>query len=43
MGSAIGLERLAPLGVMAIGGTFMTLVFILLLFVWVVGEEVGKD
>jgi multidrug efflux pump subunit AcrB len=48
-GSAIGLERLAPLGAVAIGGlivgTFMTLVFIPLVFVWwvdeasVVGEE----
>nr|WP_255494605.1 efflux RND transporter permease subunit [Sulfurovum sp. bin170] len=42
-GSAIGLERLAPLGAVAIGGlivgTFMTLVFIPLVFVWWVGEE----
>jgi len=48
MGSAIGLERLAPLVAMAISwlivGTFMTLVFIPLFFVWVVNEEeVGKD
>ncbi|MBD3823345.1 MAG: efflux RND transporter permease subunit [Epsilonproteobacteria bacterium] len=38
MGSAIGLERLAPLGAMAIGGlivgTFLTLLFIPLLFIW---------
>jgi multidrug efflux pump subunit AcrB len=42
-GSAIGLERLAPLGAVAIGGlivgTFMTLVFIPLVFVWWVDEE----
>lgn len=42
-GSAIGLERLAPLGAVAIGGlivgTIMTLVFIPLVFVWVVGEK----
>ncbi len=38
MGNAIGLERLAPLGAVAIGGlivgTFLTLVFIPLLFVY---------
>ena len=38
MGSAIGLERLAPLGAVAIGGlmvgTFLTLLFIPLVFVW---------
>ncbi len=38
LGSAIGLERLAPLGAVAIGGllvgTFLTLVFIPLLFIW---------
>ena len=42
-GSAIGLERLAPLGAVAIGrlivGTFMTLVFIPLVFVWWVDER----
>lgn len=42
-GSAIGLERLAPLGAVAIGGlivgTFLTLVFIPLLFIWFVKEE----
>jgi multidrug efflux pump subunit AcrB len=38
MGSAIGLERLAPLGAVAIGGllvgTFLTLLFIPLIFIW---------
>ncbi len=38
LGSAIGLERLAPLGAVAIGGllvgTFMTLLFIPLIFIW---------
>jgi len=38
LGNAIGLERLAPLGAVAIGGlvvgTFLTLLFIPLLFVW---------
>jgi len=38
LGSAIGLERLAPLGGVAIGGlligTFLTLIFIPLLFIW---------
>ena len=42
-GSAIGLERLAPLGAVAIGGlivgTFLTLVFIPLVFIWFVKEE----
>ena len=42
-GSAIGLERLAPLGAVAIGGlvvgTFMTLVFIPIWFIWFVKEE----
>ncbi len=41
-GNAIGLERLAPLGAVAIGGlvvgTIMTLVFIPLVFIWVVDE-----
>jgi len=43
MGSAIGLERLAPLGAVAIGGlivgTFLTLLFIPLIFIWVVKEN----
>ena len=38
LGSAIGLERLAPLGAVAIGGlivgTFLTLLFIPLVFIW---------
>ncbi len=38
LGNAIGLERLAPLGAVAIGGllvgTFLTLLFIPLLFIW---------
>jgi multidrug efflux pump subunit AcrB len=42
-GAAIGLERLAPLGAVAIGGlvvgTFMTLVFIPVVFIWTVKEE----
>ncbi|WP_457748475.1 efflux RND transporter permease subunit [Sulfurimonas sp.] len=42
-GTAIGLERLAPLGAVAIGGlivgTFMTLVFIPVVFIWTVKEE----
>ncbi len=47
LGSAIGLERLAPLGAVAIGGliigTFMTLVFIPILFIWTVKEENLQD
>ncbi|WP_297440227.1 efflux RND transporter permease subunit [Sulfurimonas sp.] len=43
MGSAIGLERLAPLGAVAIGGlivgTFLTLLFIPLVFIWTVREN----
>ncbi len=43
LGSAIGLERLVPLGAVAIGGlivgTFMTLVFIPAVFIWTVNEE----
>ncbi|MDQ7046735.1 MAG: efflux RND transporter permease subunit [Sulfurovum sp.] len=46
-GAAIGLERLAPLGTVAIGGlivgTFMTLVFIPIVFIWTVKEENVKD
>ena len=42
-GAAIGLERLAPLGAVAIGGlivgTFMTLVFIPIMFIWTVKEK----
>ena len=42
-GAAIGLERLAPLGAVAIGGlivgTFMTLVFIPIVFIWTVKED----
>jgi len=42
-GAAIGLERLAPLGAVAIGGlivgTLMTLVFIPVMFIWTVKEE----
>jgi len=42
-GAAIGLERLAPLGAVAIGGlivgTFMTLVFIPVMFIWTVKEK----
>ncbi len=43
MGSAIGLEKLAPLGAVAIGGlivgTFLTLLFIPLLFIWTTKKE----
>ena len=43
LGSAIGLERLAPLGTVAIGGlivgTFLTLLFIPLVFIWTVRED----
>jgi multidrug efflux pump subunit AcrB len=42
-GAAIGLERLAPLGAVVIGGlivgTFMTLVFIPIVFIWTVKEK----
>jgi multidrug efflux pump subunit AcrB len=42
-GSAIGLERLAPLGAVAIGGlivgTFLTLLFIPLMFIWTIRED----
>lgn len=42
-GAAIGLERLAPLGAVAIGGliigTLMTLVFIPIVFVWTIKEK----
>ena len=43
LGSAIGLEKLAPLGAVAIGGlivgTLMTLLFIPLVFIWTVREN----
>ncbi len=43
LGSAIGLEKLAPLGAVAIGGlmvgTFMTLVFVPVVFVWTIRED----
>ncbi len=43
LGSAIGLEKLAPLGAVAIGGlivgTLMTLLFIPLVFIWLVKED----
>ena len=43
LGSAIGLERLAPLGAVAIGGllvgTFLTLLFIPLIFIMTSKEE----
>jgi multidrug efflux pump subunit AcrB len=46
LGSAIGLERLAPLGAVAIGGlivgTFLTLLFIPLLFIWSVASPASK-
>jgi multidrug efflux pump subunit AcrB len=46
-GAAIGLERLAPLGAVAIGGlivgTFMTLVFIPVMFIWTVKEKNMKE
>ena len=48
LGSAIGLERLAPLGAVAIGGllvgTFLTLLFIPLIFIWTMpaGEAGGN-
>jgi len=43
LGSAIGLEKLAPLGAVTIGGllvgTFMTLVFVPTIFIWTINEE----
>jgi len=46
-GAAIGLEKLAPLGAVAIGGlvvgTFMTLVFIPIVFIWTVKEDKIKE
>ncbi len=45
-GAAIGLERLAPLGAVAIGGliagTLMTLVFIPIVFIWTVKDDKVK-
>ncbi len=47
LGWAIGLERLAPLGAVAIGGlmvgTFLTLVFIPILFVWIYRKDKNVD
>jgi len=46
-GSAIGLERLAPLGAVAIGGlvvgTLMTLIFIPIVFIWTIKEKNVKE
>jgi multidrug efflux pump subunit AcrB len=43
LGAAIGLEKLAPLGAVTIGGllvgTFMTLVFVPIVFIWTINEE----
>ena len=43
MGSAIGLERLAPLGTVAIGGLmvgiFLTLLLIPIVFVWITKDN----
>ena len=43
LGSAIGLEKLAPLGAVAIGGlivgTFLTLLFIPLVFIWTTNKS----
>jgi multidrug efflux pump subunit AcrB len=43
LGAAIGLEKLAPLGAVTIGGllvgTFMTLVFVPIVFIWTIDEE----
>ncbi len=47
LGWAIGLERLAPLGAVAIGGlmvgTFLTLVFIPIVFVWIYKGEISSN
>ncbi len=47
LGWAIGLERLAPLGAVAIGGllvgTILTLVFIPILFVWIYKKKESVD
>ena len=46
-GNAIGLERLAPLGAVAVGGlivgTLMTLVFIPTLFIWTINEKSVRE
>ena len=46
LGSAIGLERLAPLGAVAIGGllvgTFLTLLFIPLIFIWTTRKSAAR-
>jgi multidrug efflux pump subunit AcrB len=46
-GAAIGLEKLAPLGAVAIGGliigTLMTLVYIPAVFIWTIKEENIRD
>ena len=46
LGTAIGLERLAPLGAVAIGGllvgTFLTLLFIPLVFIWTTRDKAGS-
>ena len=46
LGNAIGLERLAPLGAVAIGGllvgTFLTLLFIPLIFIWTTDDSNPK-
>jgi multidrug efflux pump subunit AcrB len=46
-GAAIGLERLAPLGAVAIGGlimgTLMTLIFIPIVFIWTVKETKVRE
>jgi len=46
-GNAIGLEKLAPLGAVAIGGlivgTLMTLVFIPTLFIWTINEKSVRE
>lgn len=46
-GAAIGLERLAPLGAVAIGGlimgTLMTLIFIPVVFIWTVKETKVRE
>jgi len=43
LGSAIGLEKLAPLGAVTIGGlmigTLMTLVFVPIVFIWTINEK----